>query len=63
MGVRDESNLLFYQVLKDHGVPAEIHIYPYGGHSFGLAIGSDFLETWTEHCVDWLRSLQKAYKK
>jgi acetyl esterase/lipase len=54
-----ENSLLFYQALKDNGVPAEMHIYPTGGHGFGLALGRGYLETWTDRCLDWLRALNK----
>ena len=53
-----ENSLLFFQALKDKGVSAEIHIYPAGGHGFGLALGKGYLESWTERCVDWLRGLK-----
>lgn len=58
-GVPVENSLYFYQALKDHNVPAEMHIYPYGGHGFGLAIGQGHLQTWTDRCIDWLKSLKK----
>lgn len=54
-----ENSLLFYQALKDKSVPAEMHIYPTGGHGFGLAIGNTYLETWTDRLVDWMRGLSK----
>ena len=57
-GVPVENSLLFYQALKDNGVPAEMHIYPAGGHGFGLALGKGYLETWTDRLVDWLRGLK-----
>lgn len=53
-----ENSLLFYQALKDNGVTAEMHIYPTGGHGFGLALGKGYLETWTERLVDWMRGLK-----
>lgn len=53
-----ENSLLFYQALKDNGVPAEMHIYPTGGHGFGLGLGKGYLETWTERLVDWMRGLK-----
>lgn len=53
-----ENSLLFYQALKDNGVPAEMHIYPIGGHGFGLAVGKGYLETWTDRLIDWLRELK-----
>lgn len=52
-----ENSLLFYQSLKDNGVPAELHIYPEGGHGFSLAIGKGYLATWPDRCIDWLKSL------
>jgi acetyl esterase/lipase len=52
-----ENSLLFYHALKDKGIPAEFHIYPEGGHGFSLAIGKGYLETWTDRCIDWLKSL------
>lgn len=52
-----ENSLLFYQSLKTNNIPAELHVYPTGGHGFSLAIGKNYLETWTERCADWLRSL------
>lgn len=56
-GVPVENSLLFYQALKDNNVPVEMHIYPKGGHGFGLAVGRGYLETWTERLVDWMRGL------
>lgn len=56
-GVPVENSLLFYQALKDNNVPAEMHIYPKGGHGFGLALGKGYLETWTDRLIDWLRGL------
>jgi acetyl esterase/lipase len=35
-GVPVENSLMFYQALKDKNVPAEMHLYPKGGHGFGL---------------------------
>jgi acetyl esterase/lipase len=54
-----ENSLLFYQALKDNNVPAEMHIYPKGGHGFGLALGRGHLEDWTGLCVEWLREMGK----
>jgi acetyl esterase/lipase len=53
-----ENSLLFYQACKDFGVPVEMHIYPIGGHGFGLALGKGYLESWTDRLIDWLRGVK-----
>ena len=45
--------------LKDKKVPAELHVYPEGGHGFGLAIGKGYLQTWTDRLADWLGKLNQ----
>jgi len=52
-----ENSLLMYVALKNHNVPVEMHIYPFGGHGFALALGLGYLETWTERLADWLKNL------
>ena len=54
-----ENSIIFYQALIANNIPAEMHIYPYGGHGFGLAIGKGYLSSWTDRCIDWLQSLNK----
>ena len=34
--VKVGNSIAFYEALNGHGVQAELHIYPYGGHGFGL---------------------------
>lgn len=53
-----ENSLLFYQALKDNGVPVEMHLYPKGGHGFGLGLDQGYLATWMERCMDWLQGLK-----
>lgn len=52
-----ENSLQLYKALNDKGVKTEMHIYPYGGHGFGLAIGRGHLQTWPERLHEWLQSL------
>lgn len=52
-----ENSLLFYQALVAHKVPVELHVYPYGGHGFSLAIGRGRLQDWTQLCARWLAEL------
>jgi hypothetical protein len=37
-------------------VPAELHLYPTGGHGYGLRPTHDPVTTWPARCLDWLRS-------
>jgi len=58
-----ENSLVFYQALKEKNVPAELHIYPQGGHGFSLAIGKGYLQSWTERLSDWLGALKENRSK
>ena len=49
-----ENSLQLYKSLNDAGVSTEMHIYPYGGHGFALAIGRGRLQSWIDRLGDWL---------
>lgn len=53
-GVPVENSLLMYQALSDHKVEAELHIYPHGGHGFGLALEKGRLSKWPELLIEWI---------
>ncbi len=53
-----ENSLSYYRELVKNDVPAEMHIYPYGGHGFSLAVGRGHLSGWTERAFEWLKSLE-----
>lgn len=53
-----ENSLTYYQALKKNGVPAEMHIYPTGGHGFALALGKGSLEKWPTLLFDWMKELK-----
>jgi len=55
LAVPVENSIDFYRALKDKGVKAEMHIYPEGGHGFGLAIGKGYLQTWPDRLSSWLK--------
>jgi dipeptidyl aminopeptidase/acylaminoacyl peptidase len=52
-----ENSLQLYKSLNDHNIKTEIHIYPYVGHGFGMAIDRGRLQTWTIRLEDWLVDL------
>ncbi|WP_297694234.1 alpha/beta hydrolase [uncultured Eudoraea sp.] len=51
--VPPENSLLFFKALNEKGVPAELHIYPEGGHGFSLATKNRSLNRWTQHLYEW----------
>ncbi len=51
-----ENSALMYLALKRAGVPAELHIYATGDHDFGVRQNGRLPATWTQLCVNWLRS-------
>lgn len=52
-GVKVANSIRFYQALKKNGVPAELHIYPKGGHGFGLK-NPTTPDLWMERCINWM---------
>jgi acetyl esterase/lipase len=49
-----------YEALKNHSVPAELHIYEQGGHGFALEEGRGYAITstvlsWSGRCIEWLK--------
>jgi acetyl esterase/lipase len=58
--VPPENSIRFFEALKKHGVPAEMHIYPSGGHGFSLAINRDkHTARWTQDAAAWLRWIEE----
>jgi acetyl esterase/lipase len=48
-----QNSLVFYQSLRRHGVPTEMHLYPKGGHGFGLA-NTTTKDQWIERLQNWM---------
>ncbi|MFK7832559.1 MAG: prolyl oligopeptidase family serine peptidase [Winogradskyella sp.] len=48
-----ENSINYYVALKQHKVPAEIHVYENGGHGYGLGRSGTHLN-WPKACEDWL---------
>lgn len=52
-----EGTLLYYRALKRGGIPAEMHIFPNGGHGYGLRPSSARVTSWPTLAESWFRSL------
>jgi acetyl esterase/lipase len=54
--VHVENILAYAMALKAEKVPMEMHLYPTGGHGYGLRPSNDSVTTWPLRAADWLRS-------
>ena len=56
--VADVSNsIVYFEALKNAGVPAEIHLYSSGGHGFGLRPTKLPITHWPELLEVWLKTI------
>jgi acetyl esterase/lipase len=54
--IRVENALFYALALKNAKVPVELHIYPVGGHGYGLRPSANLVATWPARLEDWMRS-------
>jgi acetyl esterase/lipase len=47
-----DNSIIFYEALRHHGVPAELHLYPHGGHGFVLF---EKTSDWMQPLFEWMR--------
>lgn len=52
-GVKVQNSINFYLALQKNNVPAELHVYPKGGHGFGMDNAST-KDQWIERLKNWL---------
>ena len=62
-GIGAQGPLMYYLALKNAKVPAEMHLYPTGGHGYGLRPSKNLVSTWPARAEDWLRSRGLLDKK
>jgi acetyl esterase/lipase len=51
-----KNSLVFYEALVKNKVPAEMHLYPRGGHGFGM-INKTHPDLWMERVKNWMESM------
>jgi acetyl esterase/lipase len=54
--VRVENVLHYALALRKANVPLELHIYPTGGHGYGLRPTAEAATTWPQRAAEWLRA-------
>jgi acetyl esterase/lipase len=55
--VRVENALFYALALKNAKVPCELHVYPTGGHGYGLRPNGKAVTTWPQRAADWMGAL------
>lgn len=58
-GVDSRNSLRFAEALRKHKIPHALHIFPEGGHGYGLN-GKGNLATWPDRLDQWLAELLPA---
>ncbi|WP_294068407.1 alpha/beta hydrolase [Proteiniphilum sp. UBA1028] len=51
------SSLFYYYALKEAKVPAALHLYPSGGHGYGLRNTGHTVNEWPFRVLSWLRDI------
>ena len=54
--VRVETGLFYAAALRKFKVPFELHVYPTGGHGYGLRPTQELVTTWPQRAAEWMRS-------
>lgn len=54
-----ENSMAYYHALQKLGINSELHIYPYGGHGYSLAIGRGHLSTWPDRVSEWIKYIHQ----
>ena len=52
--VDPRNGTLYYDALKVNGVPAELHIYPTGGHGWGMSDTFEYIDEYKTSLSRWL---------
>jgi acetyl esterase/lipase len=55
-GVRVEGSLFYFLALKEAKVPAEMHLYPVGGHGYGLRPSQHLVSSWPARAAEWMKA-------
>lgn len=61
--VRVENVLGYAMLLQQAKIPMELHVYPTGGHGYGLRPAKDYVTTWPQRAADWMHSRGLLEKK
>lgn len=52
-----ENSIAYYIALQAHDIPTEMHLYPTGGHGYGLREKGHRVSTWPDRAAEWLQDM------
>lgn len=55
-GVGVENSEVYAMALQKAKVPTELHVYPSGGHGYGLRASEKTVTTWPKRAEEWMRA-------
>jgi len=55
--VKAEGSIYYFLEMKEAGVPAELHVFPSGGHGYGLRDNGHAVSGWPDLCADWMKGV------
>lgn len=54
-----ETAVGYYLALRKAGIPSALHVYPDGGHGYGLRRMDKAIDHWNDVAAEWLKALAK----
>lgn len=55
--VKAEGSIYYFMELRKAGVPSELHVFPSGGHGYGLRGNGHAVTGWPDLCETWLSGI------
>ena len=55
--VKAQNSIFYYLELKKVKVPSELHVFPSGGHGYGLRPSKHAVSGWPKLCETWLKKM------
>ncbi|MBN2181316.1 MAG: alpha/beta hydrolase [Sedimentisphaerales bacterium] len=52
-----KNSIYYYAALQKAKIPSELHIFPTGGHGYGMRPSSHAVSKWPLLCEEWLRQI------
>jgi acetyl esterase/lipase len=50
------GSIRYFEALREHNVPAALHVFSTGGHGFGLGEHKVEPRTWSQLAGDWMKA-------